>query len=366
MKNKNQKLNILVLFKSKHFSLTLIRYLFNFSYNVNIYAISCNNSIVRWSRYISGLEVIDFLKMQKDSIKKINTYCKKKNIDLIIPADVESSLFLSNFKKYFKVNIFPVPDTRTLKRVNNKWLLNKILIKLNLPFPKTILIRRIKDLNRVKDFPVIVKPLELEAGKQVEKIISKDQLLIARSDKKFFPFIAQEYIPGGDIDLSILARKGKIIAWTIQIPYKGKGLRFIEDKSILEMGARIISDLGYDGLVHFDMRRDQDSGLVKIIEGNPRVWGTMYASFVAGIDFIGIAINSLHEKTLPRISKNEVEYKFPMRVLWELIFKNRGSKISSLNKKELKTIVLDPANLFIVSSITLKNYLNGAFLKYIR
>lgn len=352
----NKDLNVLVLFKNISFALVLIRYLINFDSDIKISAISRNRSFLKWSRYVNNFAVIDFSKMDKNCLKKINEFCTEKNIDIIIPSDIESSFFLSKFKNNLICKTFPIADKKNLEILNNKWLFYNFLLNLNILTPGTVLINREKDKKNIKggfmEFPVILKPLNKGGGEGVEKIEDQNQLLKVILSSKYSQLIKQKFIAGQDIDLSVLAINGKIIAHTIQIRKK-EGIEFLEDKKILDIGKKIISKLRYNGLVHFDMRKDFQNSIY-MVEANPRIWASIVASLIIGTDFIGMGLKKVQKSIILKPRLIQSKYLWPRYSLYRFITQKGSRKVLRKNIEEIKTIIFDPISLFALSYNTLK------------
>lgn len=159
-----------------------------------------------------------------------------------------------------------------------------------IPTPKFTLIKKSNDLNKaIFSFPVMIKRLQSSASLGMKKIENKKILrkyIENREKKRGLPLLVQEYIEGDDIDLSILAKQGKIVCYTMQKWYKADGIKFFADKKVLNIGEKIVKNLGYTGLAHFDMRYHKQNNSVLVLECNPRVWGTLPASCFVGINFL--------------------------------------------------------------------------------
>src|SRR3989304_3891130 len=89
------------------------------------------------------------------------------------------------------------------------------------------------------------------------------------------PLILQEFIPGKDIDLSVLAVGGRVVASAVQQWPDSGMLEFCEHPEVEELGRKVVSLFNYDGVAHFDMRIDERTGRVLVLECNPRFWYTM-------------------------------------------------------------------------------------------
>lgn len=107
--------------------------------------------------------------------------------------------------------------------------------------------------------------------------------------------------------MSLLARNGEILAHTIQ---KGifkranrfaasAGLEFLNNTGVYESVSKLVRELGFSGIAYVDLRYDKRDKQFKIIEMNARYWGSLIASFRAGVNFPYLHILSSLERELP-------------------------------------------------------------------
>lgn len=242
-----------------------------------------------------------------DSIEKT---CEKYWIDAIIPAGTGATLALANIASRIKcAGAIPLPDCDTFSKLNSKIEFANFLNSQELPHPQTSPIPSALDLERCMLVPpVIVKPANGEGNLGIEVALDSERLegakvrLLTRSD---YPLIAQEYISGPDIDLSLLAIDGDLTDWTIQERVSDQKIRFSSNETVLELGRKIVKSANYTGVAHIDMRFDARNGSVSVIEFNPRFWFTVGASEAAGVNFPYIASCHAAGKPMPQIKYAE-------------------------------------------------------------
>jgi biotin carboxylase len=143
----------------------------------------------------------------------------------------------------------------------------------------------------------MLKPPRGEGGVGVRRVDSRSQLssvLGPYAETFGWPILAQEFIPGSDIDLSVLADRGRIVAWTVQRAHSNRlgDLEFLQHPRILEIGASLVGATGYHGVAHFDLRIDARTNEPVFLEANPRFWGSLRHSLWSGVNFpaLGIAL----------------------------------------------------------------------------
>jgi len=266
------------------------------------------------SRFCKELNVLPdeaFTDKEEMLMEALRIACCKYDFEMIFPTGQGSSYFVSkNLEKVSDmVPAPPTPDPDTFIELYDKWKFSVILEENGIAQPKTVLVEglgKARDAKDVLEFPILTKPLKQHGGKGINRFEEPAPFYAhckkLSKNKNKEPLIAQEYIPGEDIDLSVLCEQGKIIAWTVQQKDSSGVIRFLNRGDIVEIGERIVAASRYHGLAHFDMRIDSRDDSVKVIECNPRFWGTTHASCFAGINFPAQCIE-LEKGREPRIAK---------------------------------------------------------------
>lgn len=297
------------------------------------YFIGVGKQVVSLSRFCKGYiscRESDLLLANNAIKKQINDACRLFEIDLIVPQDGASAFCVAKLKEKLIRPIFPSASYKKMTLLNNKWKFAKLLRRLKVPLPETVLVEKAGDFKKIKlSLPIIVKPLSEDSGRGIKIIEAEKELLEYKKSDPKFPFIAQKFIRGHDFDLSMFAKNGEVGAWTMQ-KWSSKGsLEFINEPLILDIGRKIIISTKYTGLAHFDMRIERGTKKVFVLECNPRMWGSINASLLAGVDFIQIGIEGEGNKSIK--SKSTI-YEVP----------------GSVFKKSLK----NPFYIFLTSRIT--------------
>ncbi|MEP5341507.1 MAG: ATP-grasp domain-containing protein [Algibacter sp.] len=233
-----------------------------------------------------------------DFIKNINDEVEKNKIDLIMPIFEDSTKIILKHKSLISSleKLVLLPSFENFKTANNKGALNKHLEKNNFPFPKSQIIKKgiDFDINTI-EYPILVKPTEgIGGGVGIYVFKNKNELLeFLNSDKFDCIYLLQDYVEGYDIDCSVLCNNGEVLTYTIQKPYllssskfaPQLAVEFIEEDLLLNGVKKIMKTLNWSGVAHLDMRYDENNKEFKVIEINPRYWGSLEASLFAGINF---------------------------------------------------------------------------------
>lgn len=254
------------------------------------------------SRYVRKVSTVGFPSGTAPTLEfvdTVNRYVADNRIDCVLAGDVASELLLYNFKSSLKgAACFPLSPNATLSLFNDKHKFNKFLVANGLPAPKSILIENKDDVfaDEVRElpFPVIAKPLDLEAGTGVFKADSFDHLvdhILGNSAYSDPPKLIQKYEAGLDGGCSVLARRGEILAWVLQYYARDGTIRFYRDDELLEAIRKIVRLTDFTGVATFDVRIDENLKLRAIVECNPRFWFSIPAATAHGINFVKAGID---------------------------------------------------------------------------
>jgi|TARA_B100001057_G_scaffold499111_1_gene608576 predicted ATP-grasp superfamily ATP-dependent carboligase len=211
---------------------------------------------------------------------------------------------------------FLVPRPETIDLVLNKREQYTIAEKIGVPLPLSLYPESLEDIVSYKDrmrFPCIIKPCmahvgrQLLGGKKVRVVETYDDLkkqwglLGSRSSE----FMIQEIIPGGDSDLfgylALWSHDCQEIAWVTKQklrqnpPEYGDGAlqKTVICEEARELSKRLLKELGYQGFVGVEFKKDPRDGRLKLMEINPRTVSGNQLAISSNIDFPYIAYNYL-------------------------------------------------------------------------
>ena len=193
-----------------------------------------------------------------------------------------------------------VPAAGQLDLLNSKERLAALAEELRIPVPKGFYRREGEDtdafLARIP-LPCAVKPvcgekLGLTAAARYAIVRTPGELAAAFArfrDLAGEDPVVQEYLPGGALGCSVLARSGQAMAAIChqrvrEYPVSGgpsSCCQCVEREDIRTYAARLTAETGLTGLAMFEFKEDRD-GAPRLLECNPRVWGTFPLTRVSG------------------------------------------------------------------------------------
>lgn len=258
-------------------------------------------SVVRASRHCRQYVALDdgaLSESASETASRVEDFCRTEGIQVIVPVDLDAGLFAAQFRGRFRsARLIPLAPVEVIREVNDKWQFAKFLQSASLAHPKTVLL---DDFARPPEVdwsrPHMIKPTLGGHSEGVKRLDRPGDLeAYARTEGANLapPFLLQEYVPGQDIDVSVLAIDGKVVARTTQMLGDEDEVRiFVTSDPAQALGQAVVERLRYSGLLHLDMRLEEGTGKVYIIEGNPRFWVTLPWSMWAGVNFADLAVQA--------------------------------------------------------------------------
>jgi len=200
-----------------------------------------------------------------------------------------------------------VPPWDVLQWAYDKRLTYRLASMVGVHFPQTHTFTCREEIARLEcAFPAVLKPavkpkLNRFTAAKAWRVEDRQSLLQGydEASKMLDPnaIMIQELIPGSgeqQFSYAALCLDGRPLAALVarrtrQFPADfGRSSTFVEtidDKEIEEAGRRLVSAIGFTGLVEVEFKRDPRDGLHKLLDINPRIWGWHTLGRRAGIDF---------------------------------------------------------------------------------
>ncbi len=283
----------------------------------------------------------DLIKLLKDS-----------EYNVILPFGFETTVAISTIKdKVLRYTNTSVADFDLMQRVHNKEALNLFLDNNSFVVPK---IYKVDNLaNQKINYPVVVKARKgcgIAKGvryasnsvelKEAYKEISGQESSNTDISDYSRPMI-QEYIPGKIYDGCFVCNHGDVVASLLQIrettyPLSGGVgaiVITIKDDVLMKYCSQILHSLKWHGPCQVEVKKDSRTGEYKLLEINPKLWGTLGASIHAGVDFslkaCEVAMNQINIHKKYEIG---LIYKilFPLEIY--TIYQDKGNRFKRIIK----------------------------------
>ncbi len=219
---------------------------------------------------------------------------------VLFPADDRAVEFVSRCRPALArhIRVTPNPEVPALDRIRSKVQFTHLLGELGLDHPRSVAASPAASPATLAcanlRSPWMVKAAARSGGQGIFRCETPDQVDLACAElaREQVSFLVQEWVPGPDVDCSFLAMDGTILALTTQRSLR-KGAAYAPATEIMlephpglaAMAARLAAQLNWSGLAHLDAIRDERDGSYKLLELNPRCWGSLLASTAAGVNF---------------------------------------------------------------------------------
>ena len=157
--------------------------------------------------------------------------------------------------------------------------------------------------------------------------------------------------------MSLLAKDGKILAFTIQKGFikrsnvfvASAGIKFLYNEKLYDNVDRLIKKLNFSGIAHLDLRYDMKQDEFKVIEVNPRFWGSLTGSVQAGVNFPYLAcLAGMGVKfELPQYNHcRYIDHSTALKSMIKYPFARDDSRVK-YKETDIKYILFDPIAEFV-------------------
>ncbi len=193
---------------------------------------------------------------------------------------------------------------KALVKLINKREFTQTAIDAEIPTPETLFPESDKDVEGfLKENGEVLVKLSISSGGQGVHMIADIKEYLSLKEELGFSekdIIIQRKINGKHVAVSILCRgpADPIAIFTYEriryYPYPYGPATYIipiRYESCENYSMKLINELGYSGIINFDFIVDDRDGIPKILDANPRFWGAVGATMVAGIDFPWMVFN---------------------------------------------------------------------------
>ena len=253
------------------------------------------DAISSYSRYVKQVFYYPDPAYQEEFEHSVDRVSRSLGIKVIIPVAQRSAVALSRAKKRLKHFIIPTSDFQSLSIAASKRETIQIAKELNVPSPNTTVIDSFSDLNNHDfEFPLVVKGVfgggtttYVQDMQDLKKSVSMLYQLQGE-----YPLI-QEYIDGSGYGFFTLFNEGdpRAIFMHKRIrEYPSTGgmstcAESVYEPKLLDYGLRLLKALHWHGVAMVEFKKDNHDNQFKIMEINPRFWGSLNLSIAAGVDF---------------------------------------------------------------------------------
>lgn len=284
------------------------------------------------SRFCSSVEFAPNLTMEnyREIILQILT---RSRYDLLMPVGYASTLALARNKdEITSLTRMEMAEASQIEFAADKRRIQEFALKIELHAPATIYpesFEEAQDWSNKLDYPLVLKPVNESYPKSIRLVRHRREFARSfeslcrpgRSNSKELPMI-QSFIEGYGCGFFALYQNGvcKRVFMHRRIrehPPGGGGsccAESIYDPVLKEAGMRLLDSMKWHGVAMVEFRYDIRHHEYKLLEVNPKFWGSLDLALAAGADFPRYLCQVANGESLPYSEK----YCYPLRFHWPL------------------------------------------------
>ena len=254
---------------------------------------------------------------------------KQRPYDVLFPMEEETLLLVAkNKERISKLTYLLIPDYEKIEFARNKKNIIKKAQELDIPCPKTWFIEDISEIEKIAGeirYPVVIKPQVSFGSYGIKRAKNKEELISRyREVHRIYSFpLIQETIPqeGKAFGVSTLFNKDSELRAVFvhkrlrEYPVTGgpSTLReSVKNKRVQELGVRLLKALNWVGVAMVEFKVDPRDGKPKLMEVNPRFWGSLQLAILSGVDFPYLVYRMAREGDIEPV----LDYKTGVRCRW--------------------------------------------------
>jgi len=287
--------------------------------------------------------------------EEIVNILKNNEISVFMPVGNISYKFASFYKpelqKYCNLALV---DDEIMTTAQDKSKTFEFAQKCDIPVPHTFNLSttdEINDLANKISFPCVIKKTNYnESGviycNNKDELIENYSLLSRKSKGKMSLPIIQEYIIGPGMGYYGLYDNGKCVGYFMhqrihEFPVTGGASTLAKsafDPELKSLGDKLLRNMNWHGVAMVEFKKDLNDGKFKLMEINPKFWGSFELSHKSGINFAYLNYLVAMQQEVPESKyENDVHFRWtlPYDILWyRYASEQQRKEFQELKKKE--------------------------------
>jgi predicted ATP-grasp superfamily ATP-dependent carboligase len=217
--------------------------------------------------------------------------------DVLIPVGLEACRESARLKTELEARVrVPVAPHEAMEIAARKHRTMQLAQDLGIRAPLTAALTSLEQATSFAQeigFPMVIKWDIGSGGRGVSFPHNEDELASAVRAARHSRLLLQEYVPGTGFGYSALLRDGNVLAEFMhqrihEYPPGGGPstmARSIEDARMREASKALLRRLRWTGVVMVEFRGAPISGDLRLLEINPKFWGSLDLAIASGVDF---------------------------------------------------------------------------------
>ena len=227
---------------------------------------------------------------------------KKTRYDCLLPMEEDTLLLVAKYREEIsKLTYILVPEYHRLTFVRDKGTMLRHALQSGIPCPKTYFIKELREIDAVAEgaeYPLVIKPRVSSGSRGICYVSCREELVPKYREvheRYNYPLI-QEYIPsrsGGFGLAALFSENSQLKAAFVhkrlrEYPVSGGPSTLRESvyhEEIKTLGIKLLQSLHWVGVAMVEFKVDSRDNRPKLMEINPRFWGSLVLAVAAGVDF---------------------------------------------------------------------------------
>lgn len=253
---------------------------------------------------------------------------RTNSYEMVLPTELSTQMLLaknrSDIERYTR---FPFADHDLTSDIQDKAWLMRYAIDNGISCPVTLFPESIRSVEAMREkvaYPVVIKPRVSSGSRGIVYVEEPNDLVASyRTVHRRYPNpIIQEFIPNGGaygvgalLNFNAKPRASFVYRRLREYPVSGgpSTLReSVKNEEIRHMALEILESLKWTGIAMVEFKVDARDGKPRLLEINPRLWGSIWLAIRSGIDFPYLLYRLAVDGD---VARND-EYKIGVRCKW--------------------------------------------------
>lgn len=248
---------------------------------------------------------------------------KSRDYEVLLPIGWHANYYASKYRTILeKHTAIPVAPYESMRVAANKDLTMEFAKSVGVDVPATYQANNMEDIEEIcahAAFPLVIKG-SVSAGnvRYARNASELKRYFLEMADVR--P-IVQEYIEGYGCGFFALYDSGKCVARFMHRrirefpPSGGPSVAARADYSaeLMQQGMKILDALNWHGVAMVEFKKDRKDGKYKLMEINPKFWGSLELAIAAGVDFPYLAYLTAKGQSFDPVFKynRDVMFRWP-------------------------------------------------------
>jgi predicted ATP-grasp superfamily ATP-dependent carboligase len=258
-----------------------------------------------FSRYCTRRFIYPSLALEPhEFLRALERELKHHTYDALFAMEFSTQVFLTkgdNRSILDKYTHIPFIDAHQARKINDKAFVMDYARAQGIDIPETYFVHNKTLLSKIGEkipYPVLIKPRVSSGSRGIVRVNTKEELLpVYEKVHKHYPFpLIQDYLPqeGDTYGVGLIVNNDS----KVRASFVYKRLRHypvtggpstlresVKREDIRQIACSLMESLKWKGIAHVEFKIDVRDKKPKLLEINPRFWGSLELAIASGVDF---------------------------------------------------------------------------------